>query len=114
MQYPLLFPTGRDGWNINVTSLSNHKKVTLNAFTSFHLMERNGIFNPIHFANKLGQQFIVGQYCKIEMDRLSWIKRNQKHLRSDLYFGLEDNLHINDLERTGTPIILPASYMGGP
>ena len=71
LQYPLLFPTGRDGWNLNVTSLSNNKKVTLTAFTSFHLMERNGIFNPIHFANKLGQQFIVDQYCKIEMDRLS-------------------------------------------
>ena len=39
LQYPLLFHTGRDGWNLNATSLSNNKKVTLSAFTNFHLME---------------------------------------------------------------------------
>ena len=115
MQYPLMFPDGRDGWNITMRDPLFNKKVTLNQYVSYHLMVRNSVpFSPIHHLNKLGQQWIVDQYCKMELGRMHYLKTHQKDLRADLYTGLADNLLAGDLEQTGRPIILPSSFTGGP
>ena len=93
----------------------DNKKVTLTQYISYHLMIRNAVpLSPVHHLNKLSQQWIVDQYCKIELGRLTYLKLDQKALRADLYSGLVDNMVQGDLEQTGRPIILPSSYTGGP
>jgi hypothetical protein len=78
-------------------------------------MVREHVLNPIHLTNKLGQQYVVDQYCKMELQRMRFIRNNQTALRSDLYMGLADNLNANDVDigDTGRPVFLPSSYTGG-
>ena len=114
LQYPLLFPYGTDGWDINLRG-DDDKKVTLKQWISYHLMDRRDHFNPVHHANKLGQQWIVDMYCKMELARLKFVRLNQKKLRADLYGGLVDNLIQDvDLTNTGRPIILPSTVVASP
>eukprot|EP00984_Skeletonema_dohrnii_P018289 scaffold8514_cov74-Skeletonema_dohrnii-CCMP3373.AAC.1 len=110
LQYPLLFPDGRDGWHFDL----DH---TLLEHINFMMMDRDGITNPILCGKSLGQQFILDQYCKVELERLRWVELNQKTIRAELYSGLGDSVKecedLQDLGRMGKKVILPSTFTGG-
>jgi len=51
-----------------------------------------GNFNPVLSSGKLTQQLIVDYYCRIEGDRLKYIRNQQSKLRVDTHSGLADAL----------------------
>jgi hypothetical protein len=55
----------------------------------------------LHLAGRLLQQWCVDQYAKIELDRLNFIRANQKTIRADLYSGLRDSIAANDAHEGG-------------
>jgi hypothetical protein len=107
LQYPLLFPDGQDGWHFNCGhSMLQH--------INYMMMDRDGITNPILCGNGVGHQFILDQYCKLELERLRWVELNQKTIRAELYSGLTDSMKTKeDLQNTGRRVILPSTFMGG-
>lgn len=76
-------------------------------------MRRVGSINPLHRAQDLFHQFSVDMAAK--MERLGFIKLNQKRLRCDCYIHLQDGIRneVNprNLEKA---CILPSSFTGGP
>ena len=111
LQYPLLFPTGNDGWNLD---LKAKKKVSQLQFYRFHLCIRDR--NYLLTARRLLQQFIVDVYAKIECERLQFLRREQSTLRADNYRDLRDTLFSTDGDprNVGQKVILPATFTGGP
>lgn len=76
-----------------------------------------GSFNPVLSAGKLTQQLIVDYYCRIEGDRLKYIRNQQSKLRVDTYSGLADALRATANEanvRVGKLVVLPSSFIGSP
>jgi len=77
-----------------------------------------GNFNPVLSAGKLTQQLlIVDYYCRIEGDRLKYIRNQQPKLRVDRYSGLADALRATANEanvRVGKLVVLPSSFIGSP
>jgi phenolic acid decarboxylase len=67
----------------------------------------------LHSDGRLFQQYVVDKFAQIDLDRLLFLKNNQKVIRADLYAGLEDHIRQNDGSRVGRPKILPSSYIGG-
>ncbi|KAI5419734.1 hypothetical protein KIW84_043772 [Lathyrus oleraceus] len=66
-------------------------------------------------AGRLLQQYVVDNYVKIESGRLRWIKEHQSDIRSELYQGLHDALHVGETnaENIGKRTILPSPFIGG-
>jgi hypothetical protein len=60
----------------------------------------------------LFQQYIVDAFASIEENRLRFIVKNNKNLRSEVYKGIEDALHKGDVDGNsiGKRVILPASF----
>ncbi|KAI5447745.1 hypothetical protein KIW84_015260 [Lathyrus oleraceus] len=79
LQYPVLFPFGTHGWDINTTNC-NGRRVSCRAYYSYR--------------------------C---------IKEHQSDIRSELYQGLHDALHVGETnaENIGKRTILPSSFIGG-
>jgi hypothetical protein len=57
-------------------------------------------------------------YCKLESQRLGWVRNNQETLRADSYKGLADIVANGDGDRSaasaGTRVVLPSTFQGGP
>ena len=74
------------------------------------------VVNPIHLSNRLGQQWIVDQYCKWMSGVLRYIENNQKKIRAELYSGCNDAVRAGDSvepgESNARPVILPSSITG--
>jgi len=102
---PLIFSYGTDGWNINLR-LSNGKKLTA---LVYHIMVRQNV-SVLLRAKRLYQQFLVDAYCKIETERLQFLRHEQKALRADCY----QDLRCSDPSNVGRRIILPSTFTGGP
>ena len=86
----------------------------MNEFLLFKLMKREGKLNLIHIGQKLGQQYLVDQYCKMEMARLKYIKNNQDLIRADFYRGSYDDIDQEDSEMSSsTRVVLPSTFTGG-
>ena len=114
LQYPLLFSYGTDGWHINL-KLANGRKLTAMVYYRYHIMVRQQV--PVLLkAKRLFQQFLVDAYCKIETERLQFLRREQKALRADCYQDLWDAMVDGDGDprNVGRRVILPSSFTGGP
>ena len=114
LQYPLLFSYGTDGWHINLKS-ANGRKLTAMVYYRYHIMVRQQV--PVLLkAKRLFQQFLVDAYCKIETERLQFLRREQKALRADCYQDLRDAMVDGDGDprNVGRRVILPSSFTGGP
>lgn len=77
----------------------------------------NVVTNPIHLANRLGEQYIVDQWAKVESQRLRWMQFNQQVIRAELYSSYRDAVLAGDdsnvdLGQIGKPTILPATFVG--
>jgi hypothetical protein len=55
-------------------------------------------------------------YVKIETGRLHFLRKNQQHIRADLYQGLVDAIQMGCTRgvEVGKRIVLPGSFIGGP
>ena len=114
LQYPLLFPHGTDGWHINL-KLQNGKKLTALVYYRYHIMVRQNVSFLLR-AKRLFQQFLVDAYCKIETERLQFLRREQTALRADCYQDLRDAILEGDGDprNVGRRVILPSTFTGGP
>ena len=114
LQYPLLFPHGTDGWDVNL-KLQNGKKLTTLLYYHYHIMVRQNV-SVLLRAKWLFQQFLVDAYCKIETERLQFLRREQTALRADCYQDLRDAILDNDGDprNVGRRVILPSTFTGGP
>ncbi|KAI5409892.1 hypothetical protein KIW84_055374 [Lathyrus oleraceus] len=114
LQYPVLFPFGTHGWDINTTNC-NGRRVSCRAYYSYMLQIRPNDQSMLLNAGRLLQQYVVDNYVKIESGRLRWIKEHQSDIRSELYQGLHDALHVGETnaENIGKRTIFPSSFIGG-
>ena len=67
-------------------------------------------------AKRLFQQYLVDAYCKIETERLQFLRREQTALRADCHQDLRDAILDGDGDpnNIGHRIILPSTFTGGP
>ena len=100
MQYPLLFPDGNDGWHVNL-KLRNGRKLTAMVYYRYHIMVRENV-SVLLWAKWLFQQYLVDAYCKIETERLQFLRHEQTALRADCYQDLRDAILEGDGEQCRT------------
>ena len=114
LQYPLLFTNGTDGWHVNL-KLRNGRKLTAMVYYCYHIMIRQNV-SVLLRAKRLFQQYLVDAYCKIETERLQFLRREQTTLRADCYQDLWDAIldRDGDPNNVGRRIILPSTFTGGP
>ena len=99
---------------ISTIASRNGRKVTQQQFYSCHIMVRDG--NYLLQGAHLFQQYLVDVHCKIETERLQFLRREQKALRADSYISLRDSILAidGDPRQVGQSVVLPATYTGGP
>ncbi|UYV80140.1 hypothetical protein LAZ67_18001816 [Cordylochernes scorpioides] len=121
LQYPLIFCRGEVGYSISLPQVNPstreimQKTVSCMNFYAYRMMARAGEFNSLLRYGMLTNQFWVDMYAKVESERLSFIRRNQKKLRTENYIHLQDALGADEnLANIGQIVILPSSFTGGP
>ncbi|KAL4579076.1 hypothetical protein LXL04_015211 [Taraxacum kok-saghyz] len=139
LQFPLLFLYGQPGYHPNMKLTSprsytsnNRQRLSMNMYYAYQLHDRLNIYNSvlkagrlydrlniyssILQAGRLFQQYVVTAYCSIELDRIDYVRENQKDIRNDYLSGLYDAISRGDQDGSdvGSRIILPASFTGGP
>jgi len=118
LHFPILYPAGDPGWSADVVYPDGiirygNTRVKLREFYAYRLMTRQNQYSALHLASRLFQQWCVEQYVKIEVQRLRFIRCNQKVLQGDLFRGVYDAMLRDDLTSIGTCVYLPASFTGG-
>ncbi|XP_066932864.1 uncharacterized protein [Clytia hemisphaerica] len=119
--YPLLFPRGDLGWDMNMPHVAERATRTRNHVTQlehyvYRLAIRRG-FSALHLSGRLFQQFLVDAYTKVEGSRLDFLRHNQQQLRAECYQGLVDDLENAAEQRNlnaGHVIVLPSTFSGSP
>ncbi len=56
----------------------------------FFLLDTRHGLNPWHRMGNLFEEWLCVNWAKVEQQRLTWHRNNQKVLRGDLYQGLQD------------------------
>jgi hypothetical protein len=123
LQYPLLFPFGDHGWHdelymYNPQSTNPHS-LSQTRYAAYRLHSRRNEFSTILHSNRLLQRYIVDCWATADQYKLTWLQKNQNHLRSELYSGLEDIVDTDEQQdinlcNIGQRTVLPSSYIGGP
>ncbi|XP_050280298.1 uncharacterized protein LOC126721288 [Quercus robur] len=117
LQYPILFPFGTYGWDIN-TRDTNRNKVSCRDYYAFIFQIRDNALSMIWYGGRLSQQYVVDNYVKIETHKLRWFEHNQDSIRAYLYQGLQDAFHEGESDtgngNVGHRTILPSSFVGSP
>ncbi|XP_071718258.1 uncharacterized protein [Rutidosis leptorrhynchoides] len=123
LQYPLLFVYGQPGFDPtmtlkNPTGTRSRKRtrLTMNMYYAFQLHERQSLYSLLLRSGRLFQQYIVGAYCCIELNRIDYIRNNQQDIRNEYLSGLHDAIDRGDYSGSdvGARVILPSSFTGGP
>ena len=101
------------GYSIYLLS-DGGRKITQMQYYAYHIMYRSN--NHMLLCRRLFQQFLVDVCCKIETERLHYMRRSQKALRADSYQNFRDSLLAGDCDarNIGQRVILPSSFTGGP
>ncbi|GAU50322.1 hypothetical protein TSUD_409250 [Trifolium subterraneum] len=123
LQYPLLFPYGEYGFELNIPIRSenhgNRKRkrlfVAIREFIAFRVQDRTVEYGNIVLSRRLFQQFVVDCYTMIESLRLKFIRENQQTIRCDILSGLQEAMDRGETDpsNVGKKIVLPASFTGG-
>ena len=125
MVYPLFFPHGEKGWHEHMRKHNKpnakHCRITQLQFYAYRLAYRTEPFSPLHYGQKLFQQYIVDSWVRIESNRLNYIRTNQNKIRADKYINLIDhfeNINAGNVDPDAPPpgklIVLPATHVSGP
>ncbi|XP_074346739.1 uncharacterized protein LOC141685544 [Apium graveolens] len=121
LQYPLLFPTGEDGYHDDIPYVNTskyagkkRKRITMKEFYSYKLQCRLNESNTPRLGGRLFQQYIVDAFSVIEQSRLWWFRTHQTTLRNDLYSNMQKMLRNGEdnTSNVGKRFILPASFLG--
>ncbi|CAN0903855.1 hypothetical protein LINGRAHAP2_LOCUS22760 [Linum grandiflorum] len=121
LHFPLLFPYGNDGYHNRIRynpayrdSTKKRKYVTQREYYCFRLQYMQNEGKTLIRSGKALQHFCIDAFTTIEQNRLTYLRLNQKKLRSDLYKGLYDALNRGDLDsRNLGRIINSSSFTGG-
>ena len=67
-------------------------------------------------AKRLFQQYLGDAYCKIETERLQFLRHEQASLRADCHPDFQDVILDGDRDSSnvGRRIVLPSTFTGGP
>ena len=90
-----MFVRGRDGYNFSIKQVDPKKgtetsqSVSCKDFYTYHLMERDQVFNHLLRFKQVTSQFLVKMYAKIKAEFLIFICLNQKKLRAENYIHLQ-------------------------
>ncbi|XP_050380064.1 uncharacterized protein LOC126797485 [Argentina anserina] len=122
LQYPILYPYGEDGFDINLLlepvvgkEDKEPDKMSMRSFITYYLHDRNNSMNTVLKGGRLFQQFLVDAYATVDENRLDYIRQNQDKFRiakcdeiyTNISFGVENS---SDIGR----VILPSSHTGCP
>lgn len=114
LHYVLLFPRGETGWCIEFRDNEN-RKVSLMDFLAYRIQCRPGVLIPIA-AGRLFHEYVVDGYARVDQQRVSFLKYNQRKVRAELYQGVVDAVAGGEMDprRVGRRIVLPAGHLGSP
>ncbi|XP_074300786.1 uncharacterized protein LOC141632106 [Silene latifolia] len=127
LQYPLLFPSGDDGYRLGIlhgeasigvsTSEQPREETTCREWFAYLLQDRSPDieFPTLLLSGKAFHQFLVDGYMMVESHRLNYICFNQERLRVDNYKNLSNAVGRGDIEPSsaGARYIIPSSFPGG-
>ncbi|XP_074277057.1 uncharacterized protein LOC141600710 [Silene latifolia] len=127
LQYPLLFPSGDDGYRLGIqhgeasigvsTSEQPCEETTCREWFAYRLQDRSPDieFPTLLLSGKAFHQFLVDGYMMVESHRLNYIRFNQERLRVDNYKNLSNAVGRGDIEPSsaGARYIIPSSFPGG-
>ncbi|CAN0837874.1 ATP-dependent DNA helicase PIF1 [Linum grandiflorum] len=109
LHFPLLFPHGNDGFHNRIRynaayrdPAKKRKYITQREYYCFRLQYRNTEGKTLIRAGRALQHFCIDAFTTIEQNRLTYLRLNQKKLRSDLYNGLAIGRTINPSSFTGS------------
>ncbi|CAN1130266.1 hypothetical protein LINPERPRIM_LOCUS13112 [Linum perenne] len=109
LHFPLLFPYGNDGFHncikYNPTRTSRGQKrqhVTQREYYCFRIQYRNAEGSTLIRGGKTLQHYCIDAFTTVEQNRLTYLRNNQKTLRSEIYSS-----------KNIGKIILPSSFTGG-
>ncbi|KAF4530354.1 hypothetical protein B566_EDAN018479, partial [Ephemera danica] len=116
--YPIFFPTGDPGWTYGMAKNNTGRSratISIREYYTYRLAIRPHQFSAILHGGRLFQQFLVDVYCRVEANRLNYLRLNQDSLRVDRYQGLLDYIQGDDHDNPpGVVRILPSSFVGSP
>jgi hypothetical protein len=121
-QYPLLFPSGEDGYRDDIThrkligkDAAKRSKLTIREWLAFRLQSRTFEAKTLLNSGRLFQQFLVDGYTMMEAERLSWLRNNQSTLRVGKYNTLNESISTPSTSngKKGKRVVLPSSFVGG-
>jgi hypothetical protein len=116
-----MFWKGEDGYATDLRQVNRdtgeplNKMVSAMDFYAYRIMIRPHHSQHIHMCRNLFNQYLTDMYAKIETERLSFLRHNQKKLRAEQYIHLKDAM-VKDRspEEIGQMIILPSTFTGSP
>ena len=122
LAYVLLWPAGGIGYSEAMTKTDPH---TGSVIGKLHMLEwarylimRRRATSLLHLGGKLTLEFLCDVWCSVEGQNLSYLSTSavQSHFRSSRFSTLMDQMHADrgNLNRIGTPVLLPASFTGSP
>lgn len=98
IQYPLIFWQGTDGYHFLLrqthlnTGLNTNKKISVMDFYEYRIMIKSNSYKYLLRFKQLLNQFLVDMHAKSELERLLFIKINQKKLQAEEYIGCNSEL----------------------
>ncbi|PLW46932.1 hypothetical protein PCASD_08098 [Puccinia coronata f. sp. avenae] len=114
LRYPILFPYGQPNWVKDVASSNGRRRnITQAKWYAGMVFEKKDQFSAVHRAKSLFQELLLDLFMCVNQPRLDWFQIHQKEIKAELYQGVEESI-CDDVDATGTRIILPLSYIGSP
>ena len=120
LSYPLFFPKGDPGWHLGYPMhrpYASRSTVSALEYYRYRLQIRDDPHQEILLnGRKLSQQYISDIHSKIEQSTLHYIgsDEGQRQIKADTFKEFKSAFAEGSLSETGKPIILPATYTGGP
>ncbi|CAN1310077.1 hypothetical protein LINPERPRIM_LOCUS27942, partial [Linum perenne] len=121
LHFPLLFPYGNDGFHncikYNPTRIPRGQKrqhVTQREYYCFRIQYRNAEGSTLIRGGKILQHYCIDAFTTVEQNNLTYLRNNQKTLRSEIYSELYNALGRGETSSKNIGrIILPSSFTGG-
>nr|GEX13930.1 hypothetical protein [Tanacetum cinerariifolium] len=124
IQYPLFFLYAEDGYRINifhdgVTNYDEKNKrtrIAMKEWFSYRVQERENEFSMMLNERRLFHKFLVDRYTMIEAERVSFNRKQQKELRSEMYSKLAKLAEDPKLgvQLRGKKVVLLSSFTESP
>ncbi|KAL7085708.1 hypothetical protein ACP275_14G295400 [Erythranthe tilingii] len=101
------------------TNITKKHNVSCREYYCYKAQMREGHCSVILHSGRLGQQYIIDMYIKLETSRLDYYRSEQlqKEIRIESYQGVVDSLSIDrniQSSDIGRRMVLPSSFIGEP